>query len=767
LTTNQEEALQKMAEASASMELRAAEEKKELEEHFSQLLQKVHDRAKTSDTEAQSAFGKIQQFESRLQDNQKEIHLLQSQLDQVERDRGCLLAAVALVSGILIPQIGRLAELASQRRLADEISNQSSAFRRHACLLVETLAAEFPSADDEDELDGQRQPPRRRGFSGLLSFRRAAIVVLASNRLRLLGHATKSNKSHSLLLAEFPRKGKKAPMLVGRKEATPAWMTSTKTKNDDGNEAHIESRLSDWLTSTDLQTGVILALQPLVERVSASPPSKPTTDSKRRSSTGSSTTTRSRCTSGLVEIASFAAIQMMQRVNAHFLVNDDGGFSNDSSSRGGNLCWRLGHGLSRALSCVSLRPRLRLSSAQEIMSSLQHHLLAITHRLHTAEVDRKELRKQNAELIAKLGDFKGIHEMASTLKSQTTHLQEELQGTVKAEQFASVCGELQATLAREQQTQKLLNHQASRIQNLAQESNAAGKRLEQSEAAVKQLTAQIAELKKDSRRKDAEGKDLKKSTSRLETERQLLLTNVRDAEKALTTVSKDKDKLLAFIASVETSLQQAMKHLKLLSESADGGGSGNDAAAALPLNLAQLISAQHLRTRNSKRGSNDASSKPGILAVDEEEQDGSSSSAELRAARRLVELFVDVYQAAFVKMSSMRTELSANQHHIKRLKAELSDACTRGGGGVDIMMMQSTGGWAGGGGGGDRAPLGNRMNANQVGGGGSGTQGAPSGQRWRNFSPLDEDSENSLSADLGGRRRNGEQEFQTPIRRSR
>ena len=41
LTTNQEEALQKMAEASAAMELRAAEEKKELEEHFSQLLQKV------------------------------------------------------------------------------------------------------------------------------------------------------------------------------------------------------------------------------------------------------------------------------------------------------------------------------------------------------------------------------------------------------------------------------------------------------------------------------------------------------------------------------------------------------------------------------------------------------------------------------------------------------------------------------------------------------------------------------------------------------
>ena len=40
------------------------------------------------------------------------------------------------------------------------------------------------------------------------------------------------------------------------------------------------------------------------------------------------------------------------------------------------------------------------------MSSLQHHLLAITHRLHTAEVDRKELRQQNAEMAAKLGEFK-------------------------------------------------------------------------------------------------------------------------------------------------------------------------------------------------------------------------------------------------------------------------------------------------------------------------------------------------------------------------
>jgi hypothetical protein len=46
---------------------------------------------------------------------------------------------------------------------------------------------------------------------------------------------------------------------------------------------------------------------------------------------------------------------------------------------------------------------------------------------------------------------------------------------------------------------------------------------------------------------------------RLEKERDVLLANVRDAEKALTTVAKDKDRLHAFIKTTEKSLQQAMK----------------------------------------------------------------------------------------------------------------------------------------------------------------------------------------------------------------
>jgi hypothetical protein len=37
----------------------------------------------------------------------------------------------------------------------------------------------------------------------------------------------------------------------------------------------------------------------------------------------------------------------------------------------------------------------------------------------------------------------------------------------------------------------------------------------------------------------------------------------------------------------------------------------------------------------------------------------------LKAARSLVALFVDVYQAAIVKMTSMQQELQANQQHIR------------------------------------------------------------------------------------------------------
>ena len=77
----------------------------------------VHDRAKISDSESQAALSKIQKMESNLQNNDKEIHLLQSQLDQVEKDRSCLLAAVALVSGVLIPQLARQAELVSNENM--------------------------------------------------------------------------------------------------------------------------------------------------------------------------------------------------------------------------------------------------------------------------------------------------------------------------------------------------------------------------------------------------------------------------------------------------------------------------------------------------------------------------------------------------------------------------------------------------------------------------------------------------------------------------
>ena len=42
------------------------------------------------------------------------------------------------------------------------------------------------------------------------------------------------------------------------------------------------------------------------------------------------------------------------------------------------------------------------------MSSLQHHLLAITQRLHTSELERKELRTQLSQLSSRLGDYKVV-----------------------------------------------------------------------------------------------------------------------------------------------------------------------------------------------------------------------------------------------------------------------------------------------------------------------------------------------------------------------
>ena len=70
-------------------------------------------------------------------------------------------------------------------------------------------------------------------------------MVMASNRLRLLGHANKSKKGDSLSLTDFPRKGKKASMVIGRRDATPVWMTTTTTEGEE-NRFIPESRLADW-----------------------------------------------------------------------------------------------------------------------------------------------------------------------------------------------------------------------------------------------------------------------------------------------------------------------------------------------------------------------------------------------------------------------------------------------------------------------------------------------------------------------------------------
>ena len=187
----------------------------------------------------------------------------------------------------------------------------------------------------------------------------------------------------------------------------------------------------------------------------------------------------------------------------------------------------------------------------------------------------------------------------------------------------------------------------------------------------------------------------------------------------------------------------------------------------MPLNLAQLISAQrsHSRKGGGVDGRVTASSSSSRTLIHGDVEDESSSS-ELRAARRLVDLFVDVYQEAFVKMSTMRQELAANQQHIKRLKAELSDACSRG---AVVGDLAASNDWNV-----TRKPLSKaRLEGNcdrvyederdegRVANGGMGShERAPLTLRSRNFEPLDEDSENSLSYIRGG----ADGEFTTPVK---
>ncbi|KAF4078393.1 hypothetical protein AMELA_G00198500 [Ameiurus melas] len=296
----------------------------------------------------------------------------------------------------------------------------------------------------------------------------------------------------------------------------------------------------------------------------------------------------------------------------------------------GSLARHLGHGLNNLRKTHPLP--LRHDTNKVMVSALQQHFLVFTQRLHSTEVERRDLRIE-----------------LSRVKRRNTHTRSETKDNthtwcVPVQQFRSVCEELSSALQREQQAQSLLHEQATQLQELGVTMEThTSEQLEKDHTLAKAVQS-LSDAKAELKRKDQSLRLLGKRLSQSQQEKQELQQSINRAENTLRTAARSKECLSSYIMSVECRLRE-LKDRLLLSHSTS---SRDDFILHLPT--------MHQDTQG--------------LELD-------SGGVEMKACQALVRSFTDVYELACSKMACLEREISSYQSHITALKAELHDACVR------------------------------------------------------------------------------------------
>ncbi|KAL6455077.1 hypothetical protein MHYP_G00364820 [Metynnis hypsauchen] len=296
----------------------------------------------------------------------------------------------------------------------------------------------------------------------------------------------------------------------------------------------------------------------------------------------------------------------------------------------GMLARQLGHGLQRLRAAHHVPPGRYTSKC--MVSSLQQHFLVFTQRLHSAEVERRELRLE-----------------LSRLKRSTAHARSKPKDNahttcVPVDQFQSVCAELSSALQREQEVQALLHDQATQLQELGLTMELhTGDQLEK-DRTLAQAVQSLSEAKAELKRKEQSLRLLGKRLSQSQQEKQQLQQSISSAENALRMAAKNKDSFASYVKSVESSLKE-LKDRIILSRSST---CREDFTLHLPHTLLEVSGPEW-----------------------------STGGPEIAACQTLVRTFLEVYQLACSKLASLEREISSYQSHITALKAELQDACLR------------------------------------------------------------------------------------------
>ncbi|XP_077962091.1 coiled-coil domain-containing protein 171 isoform X1 [Gasterosteus aculeatus] len=483
---------------------------------------------------------------------ERRVSSLTSDLSRGRGESASFLAACALLGGALAHARRRLRALGQQKALLCRRLAEREVLEEEVRRLARALGGE-----EEDE---EEEESRRRRWAAAGRWRRSVCAVLAARRWSALGQ-----RSTVLFRLET---GECVTMATGRSQEA-----ERSGKDEDGGRKGACAR---WLRSKSLSSVILSSMADLQGALTHTGSAPPDVTTAARSA-------MSRLLDGLPDQSDAAA-------------------SEDS------LSGRLRIGL---IGRTPPRP-----NAKALVSTLQQHFLLFSQRLHSAEVERRSLRLEVANL-----------------KRGRRQEKELTCRTVPVKRFHSVCVELRQALSREQEAQALIQEQTEKLHQLQLRVDA-----HSDTQRTLSLTCQsLSEARKEVSRKERSLRILGKHLSGVQKERRQLEDELRGA-------ARRREHLMGSMAAAETSCSEVRERL--------------------------------LQSRRSPS----APPRPLPLPREHLEPSGAESimgAPEVAACRGLLSSVALLYHTCCSRIDWLEQEVSTYRGHVTALRGELQDVCLR------------------------------------------------------------------------------------------
>ncbi|XP_067665057.1 coiled-coil domain-containing protein 171-like [Haliotis asinina] len=615
-----EDQLDKLTSLTKEQESSWQRQKEELQQHYTQLIGDLQSRSKKSQAVADQAWEKIRASGSVQQGLESECSELRRYLDDANTQISSLSSACALLAGALYPLYARANELASERRVLEDQMIRWDTCCERAQYLVSVLNSELNAETDKPERDRRKKEKR----TPILCFRTGVIAVMAANRLCYMGQG-----SCKMFVTYDTLSGSNGLLVCtgGIKQARRVFrgVGLSPTEQDQVMDVEVtrpsESHLLNWMTGNTITDLVVPAMSDFLE-VAGQVKEK-----------GGAVETRA-----LIGAARSSFSKLLDKLGVEFP-----GISLQPMAalrERTSLVRGLGRCLSRTLSGLPVAKKQTLASSQDLMIALQHHILDFTQRLHSVEVERRQLLSEverlKQQMVPEVGD------MATTLDKMANTKEHNLK-YVTTEKFERVCQELNCALHREQQAQHLLQEQSQQMEELSVRLDLCATQGMDKEVTLTEAVQGLSEAKVELRRREQSIRQLQKQVLQMEMDHKSVTSNMADTENALRTANRDKDVLSQYMKSVERALCEAKRQMSLLKDP----------------------------------GCHDAELSKALLNVDFIPTDVGKAGQELIACQNLVGAFIDTQHQAVAKIHSLEDEIESHRRHVASLKQELSNAVRR------------------------------------------------------------------------------------------